>query len=246
MEMSTWREAGTGIGNEQKTEMNRLDKRDLLSEEEAIKEELEDLRFRIAQVHEGLESVKECSRLSSFLQKLYEIREGLNQLEQGLLKTHLRCCISPKMQVPGEVVVAISSLSKKRHGAIIVIEQEDIVDSHLKGGFIVEAVVNALVIENIFYPGSPLHDGAVIIRNGHIVKASCLLPLAPHASELVDLGLGTRHQAAMGLSEVSDALIIVVSEEKGWVSLAIGGRLYPNLGTFALLQKLVNKGEGGI
>jgi len=100
-------------------------------------------------------------------------------------------------------------------------------------------------IENIFYPGSPLHDGAVVIRNGHIVKASCLLPVALHASELRNLGLGTRHHAAMGLSKVSVALIIVVSEEKGWVSLAIGGRLYPNLGTFALLQKHGNKAEGG-
>jgi DNA integrity scanning protein DisA with diadenylate cyclase activity len=147
--------------------------------------------------------------------------------------------------VPGEVIVAVSALSKERHGAIIVIEQEDTVDDYLKGGFVVEAVASALVIENIFYPGSPLHDGAVIIRNGHIVKASCLLPLAPHASELGDLGLGTRHQAAIGLSKVSDALIIVVSEEKGWVSLAMGGRLYPNLGTFALLQKLGGGAEGG-
>jgi DNA integrity scanning protein DisA with diadenylate cyclase activity len=225
--------------------MNRPYNQDLLSEEETIKEKLEDLRSRIAQVHEGLESVEECSRLSNFLQKLYEIREALNQLEQGLLQTHLRCCISPRIKVPGEVVVAVSSLSKKRHGAIIVIEQEDIVDDYLKGGFVVEAVASALVIENLFYPGSPLHDGAVIIRNGHIVKASCLLPLASHASELGDLGLGTRHQAAVGLSKVSDALIIVVSEEKGWVSLAIGGRLYPNLGTFALLQKLGNAAEGG-
>ncbi|MBW2171959.1 MAG: DNA integrity scanning protein DisA nucleotide-binding domain protein [Deltaproteobacteria bacterium] len=225
--------------------MNPIDNQALLSEEEAIKEKLEDLRSRIAQVHEGLESVKECSRLSNFLQKLYEIREGVNQLEQGLLQTHLRCCISPKIKVPGEVIVAVSSLSKKRHGAILVIEQEDIVDDYLKGGFVVEAVASALVIENIFYPGSPLHDGAVIIRKGNIVKASCLLPLAPHALELGDLGLGTRHQAAIGLSEVSDALIIVVSEEKGWVSLAIEGRLYPNLGTFALLQKLGNAAEGG-
>ena len=223
--------------------MNRSQNQDILGEEEVIKEKLEDLKSRIAQVHERLGCVKECSRLSNFLQKLYEIREGLNQLERSLLQTHLRCCISPKIKVPGEVVIAISSLSKKRHGAIIVIEQEDIVDEHLKGGVVLGAVVSAPVIENIFYPGSPLHDGAVVIRDGHIVKASCLLPLAPHASELEDLGLATRHQAAIGLSKVSDALVIVVSEEKGWVSLAIRGQLYPNLGTFALLEKFENTTE---
>jgi len=224
--------------------MNRSQNQDILSEEEAIKEKLEDLKSRIAQVHEMLESANECSDLSNFLQKLYEIREGLNQLEQVLLQTHLRSCISPKIKVPHEVVVAVSSLSKKRHGAIIVIEQEDIVDEHLKGGVVVGAAVSAPVIESVFYPGSPLHDGAVVIRDGHIVKASCLLPLAPHASELEDLGLATRHQAAIGLSKVSDALIIVVSEEKGWVSLAIQGQLYPNLGTFAFLEMIDNNVEG--
>jgi uncharacterized protein (TIGR00159 family) len=169
---------------------------------------------------------------------LYEIREGLNQLEQGLIQTHLKCCISPNIRVPGEVVVAVSNLSEKRHGAIIVIEQEDTLETHIKGGLEIEATVSSAILENIFYPGSPLHDGAVIIRNGHIIKANCVLPLAPHMSELDALNLGTRHRAALGLSQISDAMIIVVSEEKGWISLALEGQLYPNLGTFALLEKL--------
>jgi DNA integrity scanning protein DisA with diadenylate cyclase activity len=105
------------------------------------------------------------------------------------------------------------------------------------------ATVSAPIIETMFYPGSPLHDGAVVIRDRLIMKARCLLPLGPHAPELEDLGLGMRHQAAMGLSKVSDALVIVVSEEKGWVSLAIQGQLYPNLGTFALLERLENTTE---
>jgi DNA integrity scanning protein DisA with diadenylate cyclase activity len=169
---------------------------------------------------------------------MYEIREGLDQLEQGLLQTHLKCCISPNIKVPGEVALALSWLSEKRHGAIIVIEHENNVDEHLQGGAIVEAVVSAPILENIFYPGSPLHDGAVVIRNSNIRKASVLLPLAPHTSELEALGLGSRHRAALGLSQESDALIIVVSEEKGWISMALQGQLYPNLGTFALLEKL--------
>jgi diadenylate cyclase len=214
----------------------------LLSGEEAVKDQLEDLMTRVTQLHKDIPCLKQCSRLSSLLQKMYEIREGLNKLEQGLLQTHLKCCISPNIKVPGEVVLALSKLSEKRHGAIIVMEQEDNLDDHLQGGAIIDAAVSAPILENIFYPGSPLHDGAVIIRDSNIRKASVLLPLAPHTSELEALGLGSRHCAALGLSQVSDALIIVVSEEKGWISMVLGGQLYPNLGTFALLEKL----EGSI
>jgi len=211
---------------------------DILSEEDAIKEQLEELKSRITQLHKGIPCLKQCSRLSSLLQKMYEIREGLNQLEQGLLQTHLECCISKNIKVPGEVILSLSKLSEKRHGAIIVMEHEDNLDEHLQGGAIIEATVSALILENIFYPGSPLHDGAVIIRNSNIRKANVLLPLASHTSELQALALGSRHRAALGLSQVSDALIIVVSEEKGWISMALRGQLYPNLGTFALLEKL--------
>ena len=225
--------------------MNLVKNKHVLSEEETIKEKLEDLETRVAQLHKDIPCMKECSLLSSFLQKLYEIREGLNQIEQGLLNTHLKCCISPNIRVPGEVVIAVSRLSEKRHGAIIVIEQEDNLDNHLKGGTFIEAAVRAPILENIFYPGSPLHDGAVIIRDSSILKASVLLPLTPNTSELEALGLGSRHCAALGLSQVSDALIIVVSEEKGWISMVLEGQLYPNLGTFALLENLGNSIEKG-
>jgi len=210
------------------------------SEEEAIKEQLEGLRARVFQLHGDIPCLKQCARLSDLLQKMYEIRVGLNQLEQDLLQTHLKCCISPNIKVPGEVVLALSKLSEKRHGVIIAIENEDNLDEHLQGGVIIDAAVSAPILENIFYPGSPLHDGAAIIRDSKIRKVNVLLPLAPHTSELEALGLGSRHRAALGLSQVSDALVIVVSEEKGWISMALQGQLYPNLGTFALLEKLGN------
>lgn len=124
-------------------------------------------------------------------------------------------------------------------------EHEDNLDKHLQGGIAIEATVSASILENIFYPGSPLHDGAVIVRNSKIRKASVILPLAPHASELEALGLGSRHRAALGLSQLSNALIIVVSEEKGWISMAHRGQLYPNLETFALLEKLGGSMENG-
>jgi len=218
--------------------VNGLTNEDIVSEEEAIKEQLDDLKSSVAKLHNDITSLKQCSRLSNLLQKMYEIREGLDQLEQGLLQTHLKCCISPNIKVPGQVALALSKLSEKRHGAIIVMEHENNVDEHIQGGVIVEAAVGAPILENIFYPGSPLHDGAVVIRDSNIRKASVLLPLAPHTSELEALGLGSRHRAALGLSQVSDALIIVVSEDKGWISMALQGQLYPNLGSFALLEKL--------
>jgi len=215
-----------------------------MSEEAAITQQLEELKSRVTQLHDDIPCLKQCSRLSDLLQKMYEIRVGLNQLEQDLLQTHLKCCISPNIKVPGEVVLALSKLSEKRHGAIIAIEHEDNLDDHLQGGVIIDAAVGAPILENIFYPGSPLHDGAMIIRDSKIRKVNVILPLAPHTSELEALGLGSRHRASLGLSQVSDALIIVVSEEKGWISIAFRGQLYPNLGTFALLEKLGNSMDG--
>jgi diadenylate cyclase len=212
----------------------------IMSEEAAIKQQLEELKSRVTQLHDDIPCLKQCSRLSDLLQKMYEIRVGLNQLEQDLLQTHLKCCISPSIKVPGEVVLALANLSKKRHGLIIAIEHEDNLDQHLQGGVVIDAAVSAPILENIFYPGSPLHDGAVIIQDSKIRKVNVLLPLAPHTSELEALGLASRHRAALGLSQVSDALIIVVSEEKGWISMAFRGQLYPNLGTFALLEKSGN------
>ena len=208
--------------------------------EEAFKDKLEELNHRIIHLYEIIPNLKQCSRLADHLQDVFEIREGLNQIEQGLLQSHLRCCISSSIQIPGEVVMAVSKLSAGRHGAIIAIEQEDNVDDYLRGGVILDAIVSMPLLESIFYPGSELHDGAVLIRNTRVIKAGCLLPFAPTRSGVKDLGLGTRHQAAVGLSQVSDALVIVVSEEKGWISLALQGRLYPNIGTSALLRKLEN------
>lgn len=217
--------------------MNTQDSKIILSEEE-IKGELADLKTRVINLYSLLPCLKQCSRLSDHLQRIYEIREGLNLLEQGVLQNHLKCCISPNLRVSAEVILAVSNLSAKRHGAIIVIEQENNLDEYLKGGVMIDAIVSAPVLENIFYPGSPLHDGAVIIRDTHILKANCILPLSSKASQLKALHLGTRHQAAIGLSEASDALVIVVSEEKGWISFALQGQFYPNLGTFVLLKKL--------
>jgi diadenylate cyclase len=226
----------------EKTKISRLNNRDILIEEEAFKGELEDLSRRLTSLKESLSGLNQCSHLSNLLQRIYKIREGLNNLERDLLQTHLKGCISPGIKVPEVVALAVSKLSRSRQGGTIVIEQDDNLDHYFQGGILIDAVVSATLLENIFYPGSPLHDGAVLIRDARIIKAGCLLPFAPHPHGFEALGLGTRHAAAVGLSRESDALVIVVSEEKGWISLTLRGQLYPNLGTFALLQRL----EGSI
>jgi diadenylate cyclase len=209
-----------------------------LIEEEGFKKKLAELKSRLDHLYEIIPYLKQCSHFNNHLQEVFELREGINQLEIGLLQAHFRCCIDPRIKIPGAAVLSVSKLSAKRHGAILVFEQTDNLDEFLQGGVIIDAVVSAPLLEGIFYPGSELHDGAVFIRKKRVIKAGCLLPFAPTASGLEALGLGTRHQAALRLSEVSDALVIVVSEEKGWISLALRGQLFPNIGTSALLQKL--------
>ncbi len=210
-----------------------------------VLDQLEGVKDCINGIHSDIPCMAEHLALNSLLQKLYEIREGLNQLEKAFLETHLKCSISPGVQVPGPVILALSSLSEKRHGAIIAITHEDDLDDLLEGGTLIDAPISVTLLENLFYPGSPLHDGAVIIQNGRIRKAGVFLPLAPHSADIDRLGLASRHRAALGLSRASDALVIVVSEEKGWISMALKDQLYPNLGTFALLENLGSAREKG-
>ncbi len=209
-----------------------------LHNQNLLMDQLEALKTRIMGIHADIPCLKEHLELSNLLQKLYEIREKLNQLEKTLLQTHLKCSISPGIQIPGPVILALSRLSEKRHGAIIAITQNDNLDDLLEGGIHIDAPIRVPLLENLFYPGSPLHDGAVIIRDNRIQKAGVLLPLAPHSVEIDRLGLASRHRAALGLSRASDALVIAVSEEKGWISIALNDQLYPNLGSFALLENL--------
>jgi diadenylate cyclase len=125
-----------------------------------------------------------------------------------------------------EIVNAANELAKSRTGALIVIEQLTGVGEIISTGTKIDAVVSAALLENIFVVNTPLHDGATIIRNDRIISAGCFLPLTSY-SEL-SKSLGTRHRAAIGLSENSDAIVIVVSEETGNISLAVNGRLTRN------------------
>ncbi|WP_154530394.1 diadenylate cyclase CdaA [Inconstantimicrobium porci] len=126
-----------------------------------------------------------------------------------------------------EVTNAVENLSETKTGALIVIEQSTRLGEVISNnGTILDAKVTSGLLENIFVVNTPLHDGATIIRNDRILASGCVLPLTNNTS--INKKLGTRHRAALGLSENSDALIIVVSEETGTISLAVNGRLTRN------------------
>ncbi len=136
------------------------------------------------------------------------------------------------------VSLAAANMSDSKTGALIVMERSTRLGEFISTGTMLDANVSSGLLENIFVPNTPLHDGAVIIRNNKIVTAGCLLPLT--ANNNLSRDLGTRHRAAIGLSEVTDAVIIVVSEETGKISIALNGSLTRNLSKDSL-SKALNK-----
>lgn len=142
-----------------------------------------------------------------------------------------------------DVVEAAAALARRRHGALIVLERDTGLQDYIETGVKLDASPTPELIEGIFYPNSPLHDGAVILRDNRIVAAGCTLPLG----ESLVRGSGTRHRAAVGITERTDAVSVVVSEETGNISVAFNGRLVPRLDEQrlrAILYSLVH-GENG-
>jgi diadenylate cyclase len=128
--------------------------------------------------------------------------------------------------ITSQLVEAAVSMSAEKTGALIVMEQETGLNDYIETGVKVDAALTSQLLENIFVVNTPLHDGAVIIRNNRIAAAACFLPLTENHT--ISKKLGTRHRAALGISECSDAIVIIVSEETGNISLAINGRLTRN------------------
>ena len=126
-------------------------------------------------------------------------------------------------EVITEIVDAVENLSKSRTGALIIIEQTTGLGDIISTGTKIDSIVSSALLENIFVVNTPLHDGASIIRNDRIAASGCFLPLTNNTE--INKKLGTRHRAAIGVSEVSDALVIIVSEETGVISLAVNGNL---------------------
>lgn len=135
-----------------------------------------------------------------------------------------------------ELVVAASTLAARRIGAIIVVERQIGLRNYIEGGIPLDALVTYDLLASIFNTGSPLHDGAAIVQGDRVAAAACFLPLS--VNPRVSRELGTRHRAALGLTEENDAVAIVVSEETGAISLAIGGGLERGLSVDALQRRL--------
>lgn len=135
-----------------------------------------------------------------------------------------------------ELVKTCFELSKTKTGALIVVEQEMLLTEYEKTGIPIDALISSQLLINIFEHNTPLHDGAVIIRGDRIVAATCYLPLSDNMS--ISKELGTRHRAALGISEVTDTMTLVVSEETGAVSIAIAGELFRNIDADYLKSKL--------
>jgi diadenylate cyclase len=154
-----------------------------------------------------------------------ELRQALAHLGQSRVTRLLRRMGEP--EVADEVAEALDRLSRSGIGAIVAVEREVPLGEYIQSGTEVSAKVSSDLLATIFTPYSPLHDGAVIIRGDTIIGAGCILPLS-HAP-ITDRSLGTRHRAALGLSEESDALVFVVSEETAVISLATSGRLTRSL-----------------
>lgn len=136
------------------------------------------------------------------------------------------------------ICTAVSDLSRDKVGALIVIERSTKLGDFIKSGVYIDAAISPYIIRNIFFNKAPLHDGAVIIRANRICAAGCFLPLS--TKDDIDKDLGTRHRAAIGVTEISDALVIVVSEETGTISMSCDGNLERNFNYNSLKQALNN------
>lgn len=135
------------------------------------------------------------------------------------------------------IVTACYDMAKVKTGALIVVEREIMLTEYQNTGIELDCLVSSQVLINIFEHNTPLHDGAAIIRGNRIVSATCYLPLSDNMG--LSKELGTRHRAAVGMSEVSDALVIAVSEETGYVSIAFGGHITRNVTPEFLREKLI-------
>ena len=129
--------------------------------------------------------------------------------------------------VISQTVVACDTMSKQRVGALIVFARSSQLEEYTKTGTVIDGKVSEQLLRNVFFNKSPLHDGAMIVRHGRVYAAGCVLPLSQ--SHKISLDLGTRHRAGVGISEVSDAVVVIVSEETGAISLSVGGVLKRHL-----------------
>ena len=170
-----------------------------------------------------------------------ELRRVIDHLSSVKLRRLLGTEKQEQEMVPIiiQTVRACEVMSREKIGALIVFARDHRLDEYFKTGTIIDGNVSEQLIRNVFFPRAALHDGAMIIRDGRVMAAGCVLPLSD--SNRLSLDLGTRHRAAVGMSEVSDAVVVVVSEETGAVSVAVGGVLKRHLAPQTLEKLLRNE-----
>ena len=190
-------------------------------------------RFKLATLHWILSSVLSSIFLVVIVLFQSEIRRALSRVGKN---PFAGAGGESGEELVEEITRAANTLANRRIGAILVVARETGLSEYVEDGVKLDAKVSKDLIVSIFLPTSPIHDGAVIIRRGRMVAAGCFFPLATD----VDLGkdLGTRHRAAIGISEESDAVVIVVSEERGEISLIVEGKTYFNLDNESLHARL--------
>ena len=191
--------------------------------------------FDLILIRTLLEAVFQYGAIATLVVFQPELRSALARLGRSRMIRVFQRLEGGK--VAEEVVEAAIRLSRARHGAIIAIEQEVGLDEYAETGSAVDARVSAELLTTIFTPYSPLHDGAVLISGDQIRTAGAILPLTQ--SSVADRSLGTRHRAALGLSEETDAVVIVVSEETAQISVGMGGRLERDVDVGRLREILV-------
>ncbi|HZG70208.1 MAG TPA: sporulation-specific diadenylate cyclase CdaS [Chondromyces sp.] len=187
---------------------------------QTIKEEMQHVITSLQSSLQSMDDEEFC-----LLGNLEQIKNRFVHTEILAATFYLNCYLSPYTDKHAELSVCVQNMSNRRHGGLIVIQREDHLGSLLQPGILIGANLTHTLLESIFFPGNPLHDGAVLVNRNEIVSASNVLPLSHKF--VGDKKVGTRHRAALGISERSDALALVVSEETGRISFALNGNLYP-------------------
>lgn len=178
-----------------------------------------------------------------------ELRKALDQLGRkrfflGMFSWDMDRAIKRfSERTAAEMVKATFEMAKVKTGALIVVEKDIMLTEYERTGIPLDSIVSSQLLINIFEKNTPLHDGAVIVRGERIISATCYLPLSDNMD--LDKELGTRHRAAVGISEVSDSLTIIVSEETGAVSIAVGGEIMRGLDAEELKWRLMELADAG-
>ncbi|OXM87235.1 sporulation-specific diadenylate cyclase CdaS [Paenibacillus rigui] len=186
---------------------------------EELKSQLQRIIQRMQQSLQELEQDDQC-----LLNEFEQLSEEVSRAESLAASFYLKCYLSSYTDKYNDISHCVRNLSQRRHGALIVVRREDPLEPFITPGVPIRANLSHSLLESVFVPGGPLHDGAVLIEGDEIVSAANVLPLT--TTVVTEKKLGTRHRAALGLSERCDALVIVVSEETGRASFSLNGNLF--------------------